>query len=267
MASPDRQVQSQGWMSDETIPCIWMNAGLVAYKLCDRNFECQDCPLDAAMSGVGRSGLRRSRAEGSEVRVASGGQYRGQSEESPLPALWEYRLDRRYHPSHTWAKSLRTGSVFCGLDGFAAYLLEEVTGVILPAVGTLLWQGRIGGWIAAGRELIPIRSPVSGTVLRRNARIREQPGITVASPYDEGWLLEVRCEADPETAGGLLSAAEIESRTRRETQQLYEEIAGLLAQSDPDIGPTLTDGGEPIHDVRDLLGAKRYMNLIRSFLN
>ncbi|MCP4658663.1 MAG: hypothetical protein GY856_24900 [bacterium] len=244
-----------------------MNAGLVAYKLCDRNFECQDCPLDAAMSGVGQSGSRRSRSGGSEMRVSNRGRYRGQPAELPPPTLWEYRLDRRYHPSHTWAKSRKTGSVFCGLDGFAAYLLEEVTGVILPVVGTLLWQGKIGGWIAAGRELIPIRSPVSGTVLRRNGRIQEQPELTVASPYDAGWLLEVSCDADPETAEGLLSAAEIESRTRRETQQLYEEIAGPLTQSDPDIGPTLPDGGEPVHDVRDLLGAKRYLNLIRSFLN
>ncbi len=266
MASPDRQTQAQGWLPDEASPCIWMNAGLVAYKLCDRNFECQDCPLDAAMSGVGLQGSRRSRPPVAERRGAHHDWHQEQSEELPLPTLWEYRLDRRYHPSHTWAKS-RNGSVSCGLDGFAAYLLEEVTGVILPAVGTLLWQGRIGGWIAAGRELIPIRSPVSGTVLGRNGRIRERPELTVASPYDDGWLLEVSCEAAPETAEGLLSAAEIESRTRRETQQLYEEIAGLLTQSDPDIGPTLPDGGEPVHDVRALLGAKRYLNLIRSFLN
>lgn len=34
------------------MPCIWMSAGLVAYKLCDRGFECDGCPFDRAMRGA-----------------------------------------------------------------------------------------------------------------------------------------------------------------------------------------------------------------------
>ena len=29
--------------------CIWMDAGAVAFRLCDRGFECDHCPFDAAM--------------------------------------------------------------------------------------------------------------------------------------------------------------------------------------------------------------------------
>jgi len=265
MVSPDRQAQSQRWISDEILPCIWMKAGLVAYKLCERNFECQGCPFDAAMRGAAETG--RSRTEVSETEVSNHDRSRWRDSELPTRSLWEVRGDRRYHPSHTWAMARKNGRVLYGLDGFAAYLLDELTGVILPTVGTLLWQGRIGGWIAAGRELVPIRSPVSGTVLRRNDRIRERPELAVASPYDDGWLLEVSCDADPEIVEGLLSAVEIENRTRRQTQKLYEQVAGYLTQSDPDVGPTLPDGGEVVHDVRALLGVKGYLNLIRSFLD
>lgn len=34
------------------LPCVWMSAGLVAYKLCDRGFECESCPFDQAMRGA-----------------------------------------------------------------------------------------------------------------------------------------------------------------------------------------------------------------------
>ena len=34
------------------LPCVWMSAGLVAYKLCDRGFECDGCPFDQAMRGA-----------------------------------------------------------------------------------------------------------------------------------------------------------------------------------------------------------------------
>ncbi len=32
-----------------TIYCVWMDAGVVNYKLCDRGFDCDRCPLDQAL--------------------------------------------------------------------------------------------------------------------------------------------------------------------------------------------------------------------------
>lgn len=29
--------------------CIWMEAGILSYLLCDREFDCENCPLDDAM--------------------------------------------------------------------------------------------------------------------------------------------------------------------------------------------------------------------------
>jgi hypothetical protein len=34
------------------LPCVWMSAGLVAFKLCDREGECEACPFDRAMRGL-----------------------------------------------------------------------------------------------------------------------------------------------------------------------------------------------------------------------
>jgi hypothetical protein len=31
------------------LPCVWMSAGLIAFKLCDREGECEGCPFDRAM--------------------------------------------------------------------------------------------------------------------------------------------------------------------------------------------------------------------------
>jgi hypothetical protein len=44
--SPDLRTPPAG-----VLPCVWMSAGLVAYKLCDRGFECDGCPFDQAMRG------------------------------------------------------------------------------------------------------------------------------------------------------------------------------------------------------------------------
>jgi hypothetical protein len=48
---------AQGQIGDERRPargperCVWMQAGVVGYKLCDREFDCDRCPFDAALRG------------------------------------------------------------------------------------------------------------------------------------------------------------------------------------------------------------------------
>lgn len=32
-----------------SIRCVWMDAGVVNYKLCDRGYDCERCPLDLAL--------------------------------------------------------------------------------------------------------------------------------------------------------------------------------------------------------------------------
>lgn len=56
-------------------PCVWMSAGLVAYKLCDRGFECESCPFDQAMRGALPPGpARLGRVEGAGAgRTRRGG--------------------------------------------------------------------------------------------------------------------------------------------------------------------------------------------------
>jgi len=33
----------------ENVPCIWMTAGVISYKLCNFGYECETCPFDQAM--------------------------------------------------------------------------------------------------------------------------------------------------------------------------------------------------------------------------
>ena len=31
--------------------CVWMHAGVIRFRLCNRAFDCEHCPLDAALCG------------------------------------------------------------------------------------------------------------------------------------------------------------------------------------------------------------------------
>ncbi len=242
MTTPHRKERDASSGADP--PCIWMKAGLVAYKLCDRDLDCDGCPFDAAMSGATprRTVAQRRRPAG------------------------ELRDDRRYHPAHTWVQVRRGGRLRCGIDAFAAQLLIGLEGVILPAVGSQLWQDRTGAWIAiGGTDLVALRTPVSGKVLRQNERLRAWPALAAAAPYDDGWLLEVAPGADSQEDRGLLSADEMAQHTDLRRRALREKLT-RLAPPQAQLGPTLPDGGEPAADLRALLGRRRYLELVRSLL-
>ena len=82
-------------LPDDALPCIWMSAGLVAYKLCDRDYECEGCPFDEAL---GAAPSRR------EVALRA----------EPRRAAWEFPPDRRYAATHAWAQESDGRRLRCG---------------------------------------------------------------------------------------------------------------------------------------------------------
>ena len=38
--------ENQRYKNFDDIKCLWMECNAVDYKLCDKNFECEDCEFD-----------------------------------------------------------------------------------------------------------------------------------------------------------------------------------------------------------------------------
>lgn len=238
--SPQRNL-----LPEDSHPCVWMTAGQVAYKLCDRDFRCEECPLDAALRGQ-----PLARPDTAEAKL-------------PEAPAQEFPEDRLYGPGHTWAGVLDDGHVRIGLDAFAACLLQHASGVILPAPGSTIEQGRKAFWITDGSFTIALRSPVGGTVIRRNPRLGDHPALAAESPYSEGWLVELECAdvdsavAPLEGASGARERARIDRATLREAA-----LQTHLGNPGDGIGPTLQDGGPPASDLRTVLEPARYYGLV-----
>lgn len=234
-------------LPEGTLPCVWMTAGLVAYKLCDMEYDCDNCPYDTALQG--------GRIVSQELHI-----------KGAPPAKWEFRGDRRYHRSHGWVQAVNETYMRYGLDVFAGRLLAHATSVVLPPVRSRIVRDRPACWVVDEAELIPLRSPISGTVTRVNMKVQHTPSLLATSPYDDGWLLEVECGSTIDKHGGLFSAEEIEEQTVLQLRRFHQEGLQDLAV-DAEVGPTLADGGEPVTDLRRILGTRRYYHLVLDFLS
>jgi glycine cleavage system H lipoate-binding protein len=228
-------------------PCVWMAAGLLSYRLCDRGYDCEHCPLDAAIRGTPAT---------PNQEIVEG---------SMTAPTWEIRDGLQYHASGAWVDSAAPGRLRWGLDGLTARLLDRMSSVILPAPGTELVQGEVACWVVDDGEPLPLRTPVSGAVARVNAAVQRDPSLVARFPYDAGWLLETERTGDPAALRELTGANERRARAAGQIRRFHRAASGYL-RTDQDLGATSRDGGERLADMRSILGRDRYHRLVLSLL-
>ena len=218
--------------------CIWMSAGLIRYRLCDRGFDCEHCPLDAALRGDATAAPAPEPALGAAAGSAP-----------------RFPDDRFYLPGHQWLQELPDGLRY-GIDALAAALVGAPRAVAWrddaeKVVCELdLWCG-----------LLPLAAAPRGR-WRRNPQLAEHPELLASDPYGAGWTLESAGAAPPQG----LDAAAARAGAALDLRHLRRRIA-LEMLSDDEIGITLADGGEPVTDLRGLLGGQRYLALLRELVH
>ncbi len=228
--------------------CVWVEAGLLTFRLCDRGYACESCPLDAAIRGL-------QRAQPASNDAAHGG--------DPA-ATWEFPEDRLYSGRHVWVQPLGTGRVRVGLDACAARLLPPVKALRGALCGERL---EIGGAICLvcveGGE-VEVASPVAGQMSRWNAELDTDPAAIAAKPYTAGWIGEIMVDAD---AGldRLIHSEAARELARLDARHLGRQAAfGLLA---PQSSERCWMDRELLDATRHVLGDEAYLNILRGVLH
>jgi glycine cleavage system H protein len=122
----------------------------------------------------------------------------------------EIRNDLYYTKEHEWVrKTSNPKVVVVGITDFAQSSLGDVTYVDLPAAGTVVTQGQVFGSVESVKSVSDLFAPVSGKIIKRNEAVLSDPAPINASPYDNGWLIEVEISDESEFAK-LLSASAYE---------------------------------------------------------
>ena len=249
------------------LTCIWMDAGLVAYKLCSYEFECERCPFDAEMRTSGLTLGRRTLEK--EAPLAE------EAAEGFSPQLMQECF---YHRGHTWVRS-EVGPpgdrvrVRVGVDAFAAEVLLRVKDVVLPQRGSAIHQGLVFCWVLCGSNTLPIAAPISGRVVAANPRLRDRPKLVNTDPYGEGWFVSVEPRDLERELAKLLKGKRAASWMANERKK-FERLRSLLRwpihpspvpRSKTEVGVTMADGGERLGEVEDAASLGRYFGFITQF--
>jgi len=100
--------------------------------------------------------------------------------------------DYRYTENHEWVR-VEGEFAYIGITHFAQRELGEIVHVELPEAGETLVAGDPLGSLEAVKTVEDIYSPISGEVEKNNADLFDTPELINQSPYEDGWLVKVRC--------------------------------------------------------------------------
>ncbi|MEA2486014.1 MAG: glycine cleavage system protein [Actinomycetota bacterium] len=101
--------------------------------------------------------------------------------------------DRRYTNKHEWARE-DGGRILVGITDYAQDQLGDVVFVGLPESGATVTEGQPLGEVESTKSVSDVFSPVTGTVIAKNAEVEKNPELINSDPYGSGWLVAIDAE-------------------------------------------------------------------------
>ncbi len=231
----------------QEMQCIWMSAGVLTYRLCDRNFDCDTCLLDAAMRG--RPVQLQKSAQGAEAQSGMG------TETTQL------RDEYLYTRNHCWIKKITDVRVRVGLEPGLSRILLGPKAFVLPTEGQRLQRRQTCFWIVIEGGTLPLESPCTGVVRATNKRLIESPYLLVSDPFDEGWLVELDSKEAFLKSADFLQTDKA-CRVYASDQSRFHMIFANASQ-EIRIGVTMADGGQPLQNIGGMIDPVKYFSLLR----
>jgi glycine cleavage system H protein len=112
---------------------------------------------------------------------------------------------------HVWAKPLDGGVVRIGMTSVAGKLSGGKLGAVTVKtknIGQEVRQGKSVATVESSKFVGPVSAPVTGTLLRANEKLADNPNLAVSDPYGEGWIAEIQAANWDGDKGSLASGAE-----------------------------------------------------------
>lgn len=248
--------------------CVWMDAGILTYKLCDRAFDCDRCPLDHVLRKDDKQGPA---AADTEVDMPL---------QVPLPVPCDETIVRllrgftvshlheglAYSTDHTWARFHDVKLAYLGITHPFSLLLPPSARIVFPAMSESVERGRPIAWIYTHTNVLPVLSPLTGTLVRQNRQLCEDPVFLRTNTYDLGWLACIvpsKHDAErpamlPPARARIAEEAVLSTFMRRAARRLETHLAPG--------GICLNDGGETVSALDEAFGEAAYMELVRGVL-
>lgn len=130
-----------------------------------------------------------------------------------------------FHRGHTWIRFFSPNRAKVGLDDFAQRILGRIEAIQLPRIGELVRQGDPIFMVRVGNRKLFLPAPSDGIVTHINADLAATPDSLHGSPFESGWVCEMKPENVSQNITQLLTGEDAVKWELHELNRLQRFIA------------------------------------------
>jgi glycine cleavage system H protein len=238
---------------DDEKQCVWMTAGFIAYKLCTRDYRCEECIFDQVI----RNDTFASGDQDNPETGLFSASFTSDSSLKNKDALF-------YHQHHCWVKVENPEKVWIGIDGILARFVAHIKAVALPQTGEPVIRDQCFAHIIQERHIVPLFSPIAGSVLSANERLRKTPELLCNDCWEGGWLITISPENLEHDLRRLMFGMRATKWYQKKELEIVETSTAMLSRNGAVLGPTMQDGGEKVAILADALTSEQYCQILES---
>lgn len=249
-------------MNSNDVKCVWMSAGIVSYKLCDLEFDCEHCAYD-----------RIIRAKISNHTV--NGNYKSPESESTVnypehaKMLIDKFIDAEINPAYYYSKNHicfckdEDGAVSIGIDILLAKILNYINCIVLMPVGELVRQRKSFCWFIQKGRTLTLYSPISGTVVQNNSLLLNSPDLIRTTDLQKSWLTKIKLNKDSRLQD-FYTGEEAKIWFQKELTRTKNAFCEIIEKHRPPISPTQFDGGIFSTSIAEIIPNIEYWKFIKN---
>jgi hypothetical protein len=221
----------------EKLKCIWMASQVLDYKLCDNQFDCENCPFDKVMRNL----LNEKETQNTDIVNTISNK------------LQSIKYDHKiiYLKNNLIAKKICNDTFYLGINPILISFLDTVSFLsVYESKKNILTDQQVinilGEWGS-----ISLSAPM-------NFMIYDLLDFPIDTLLTFQWVAIIGA-VDQEISKGKVLQEEWNTMHQKALATI-EEIKSHI----PQVGSTMMDGGTQIKFLHQLVGKKRYINILNS---
>jgi hypothetical protein len=232
--------ESEKYKSFDDVKCIWMKCGAVDYKICDEDFECENCDFDRHML--------------SELKVKGNVLEKVES----MFGLGQHTVSFA-HPNYHFESGLMVrnfigNNYYLGIEPFIVKFIDSHSLLKYSNSHDSIKKGEPILYVSNAWGEVNVLSPFSFNFIERLE-------MNNTFQHDLHWFAIIEAERH-EILGNSIDK-------KSYFDKLYETKLNLLSlmKTSERTGVTLYDGGEVLENWSDILGKSTYRNLLEKLFS
>ena len=111
----------------------------------------------------------------------------------------------QYTKDHEWI-SIEDGVATVGITEFAQGELGDIVYVEVETLDEQLQISEVFGTVEAVKTVSDLFMPISGTIIKFNETLEDEPELINDDPYGKGWMIKIKLDTSSSETSELLDA-------------------------------------------------------------